>query len=73
MEARITFRSEIYIEGEDIVDALEKFQNMPLFSADALDCSAEFIEVTSLEKVETVKSNKQNDNGRQDPEDVLRA
>ena len=56
MEARITFRSEIYIEGKDISDIEDKFQNIPLFSADALEKhGAEFIEVVSVEDADSNK------------------
>lgn len=56
MEARITFRSEIYIEGKDIGDIEDKFQNIPLFSADALEkYGAEFIEVVSVEDADSNK------------------
>ena len=56
MEARITFRSEIYIEGKDISDIEDKFQNIPLFSADALEkYGAEFIEVVSVEDADSNK------------------
>ena len=56
MEARITFRSEIYIEGKDIGDIEDKFQNTPLFSADALEkYGAEFIEVVSVEDADSNK------------------
>lgn len=56
MEARITFRSEIYIEGKDISDIEDKFQNIPLFSADAIEkYGAEFIEVVSVEDADSNK------------------
>lgn len=50
---RITFRSEVVIEGNTLVEINEKWQNMPLFSNDAEKCGAEFIEVVSTEDADT--------------------
>lgn len=56
MRVRITFRSEIYIEGDNIQDVAEKFQAMPLFSADALEEGfAEYIELVTIEDDESGK------------------
>ena len=57
MTARITFRSEMYIEGNSIEEIMEKFDSFPIFSVDALeDASAEYIELVSVEDAETKKS-----------------
>lgn len=52
MEVRITFRSEVYIEGETIEEIREKWEELPIFSADALDKHADFVELTSVENAE---------------------
>lgn len=55
MKARITFRSEIYINGNNIADIKEKFENLGIFSGTALeDCFAEFIEYSSVEDANTM-------------------
>ena len=54
MEVRITFRSEVYIKGETLDEIRNKWQELPLYSGEALeDASAEFIEVVSVEDAET--------------------
>ena len=53
MEVRIKFNADIYIEGETMQEVREKFENMPLFSIDALDCGVEFSEIQLVEDAET--------------------
>ncbi|MDD6017227.1 MAG: hypothetical protein PUC18_13300 [Prevotellaceae bacterium] len=54
MTARITFRSEIYIEGKNLEDVISKFEDMPLFSANALEEGhAEYLELVSIEDADT--------------------
>lgn len=54
MEVRITFRSEVFIEGDNMKEIREKFEELPLYSADALEnASADFCEVVSVEDTET--------------------
>lgn len=54
MEARIKFSADIYIKGESMKEVKQKFEEMPLFSADALeDGCAEFSEVLLVEDAET--------------------
>ena len=54
MEVRITFRSEVFIKGDNMKEIKEKFEELPLYSADALeDASADFCEVVSVEDAET--------------------
>lgn len=49
MTARITFRSEVFITGKSLKEIKEKFSNLPIFSADALEkANADFIEVVSV-------------------------
>lgn len=54
MRVRITFRSEISIEGKDLAEVVSKFEGMPLFSADALEegC-AEYLEMVSMDDEDT--------------------
>ena len=56
MEVRITFRSEVYIEGDTLQDIKEKWESMPLFSEDALNnANAEFLEEVSVEDAKNYK------------------
>ena len=53
-EVRITFRSEVYIKGETIEEIRDKWDELGLFSADALENHyAEFVELVSVEDAET--------------------
>lgn len=57
MKVRITFRSELFIEGKDLAEVASKFEAMPLFSADALENGyADFIELMSMDDEDTGKS-----------------
>lgn len=50
MKVRITFRSEIYIEGETIKDVREKFENIQLFNPEAVKENAlDYVELVSVE------------------------
>ena len=49
---RITFRSEIYIKGKTMEEIKEKWEVLPLFSADALDHSADICELVTAERVD---------------------
>lgn len=54
MKVRITFRSELFIEGEDLSEVVSKFESLPLFSAEALEGGhAEYIELVSMDDEET--------------------
>ena len=54
MEARIKFSADIYIEGDNLEEIREKFENMQLFSQEAHeDCGAEFSELLLVEDSET--------------------
>jgi hypothetical protein len=48
------FSADVYISGKDMAEIKQKFEEMPLFSADALeDGSAEFSELLLVEDAET--------------------
>ena len=49
MEVRITFRSEVYINGDSLEDVSKKWESMELFSDEANDCGACEIELVSVE------------------------
>ena len=49
MVVRLTFRSEIYIEGDTLEDVAKKWERMELFSDEANQCSACEVEVVSVE------------------------
>ena len=49
MKVRITFRSEVYIEGDTLRDIKEKWESIPLYSQDAEKADADFIELISVE------------------------
>ena len=54
MEVRFKFSADLYIKGENMKEIKEKFESMPLFSADALeDGNAEFNELLLVEDAET--------------------
>ena len=54
MEVRITFRSEIYVSGKTLAECKEQWEEMSLFSADALlKNHANFVEVCSIEDADT--------------------
>ncbi len=54
MEVRFKFSADVYIKGDNMSKIKEKFENMPLFSADALEeGSAEFSELLLVEDAET--------------------
>lgn len=53
-KVRITFRSEVYIEGEDMAEVKANWENLPLFSADALEYAyPEVLDVQTVEDAET--------------------
>ena len=54
MVVRFKFSADVYISGKDMAEIKQKFEDMPLFSADALeDGSAEFSELLLVEDAET--------------------
>ena len=52
IEVRVTFRSEIYIKGKTMEEIKDKWEVLPLFSADALDHSADICEMVTAERVD---------------------
>lgn len=49
IEVRIVFRSEIFIKGKNIEEVKEKWENLELFSCDALDDYAAYLDLESAE------------------------
>lgn len=52
IEVRVTFRSELYIKGKTMEEIKDKWEVLPLFSADALDHSADICEMVTAERVD---------------------
>ena len=53
IEVRVTFRSEIYIKGKTMEEIKDKWVELPLFSADAMETyNADYIEMCSAERVD---------------------
>ena len=52
IEVRVTFRSEVYINGKTMEEIKDKWEELPLFSADALDHSADICEMVTAERVD---------------------
>ena len=52
IEVRVTFRSEVYIKGKTMEEIKDKWEELPLFSADALDHSAYICEMVTAERVD---------------------
>ena len=56
MKVAFKFDAYLYLEGENMAEIREKFESMPLFSADALEeGNAEFCELLLVEDAETNK------------------
>ena len=54
MEVRFKFSADVYVSGKDMAEIKQKFEEMPLFSADALEeGSAEFSELLLVENADT--------------------
>ena len=50
MRARVTFRSEIYLEGNDLFDIMKKFEKTKIYNENAVkDNGLAFCEVVSVE------------------------
>ena len=53
IEVRVTFRSEVYIKGKTMEEIKNKWDELPLFSVDALETyNAEYIEMCSVERID---------------------
>jgi hypothetical protein len=56
MEVRIKFSADIYIKGENMAEVKSKFEQFPIFSADALEeGNVEYSETLLVEDAETYK------------------
>lgn len=54
MEVRFRFAAEVFIEGDNMREIREKFEDLPLFSADALENgNADFVELEGVEDADT--------------------
>jgi hypothetical protein len=52
-QVRITFRAEIYVEGETVAECKEKFESMNIFAPES---KSRFIETVSIEDADTFKN-----------------
>ena len=52
IEVRVTFRSEVYIKGKTMEEIKNKWDELPLFSVDALDNDVDVCELISAERVD---------------------
>ena len=52
IEVRVTFRSEVYIKGKTMEEIKNKWDELPLFSVDALDSDVDVCELISAERVD---------------------
>ena len=52
IEVRVTFRSEVYIKGKTMEEIKDKWEELPLFSSDALDHIADICEMVTAERVD---------------------
>ena len=80
MKVAFKFDAYLYLEGENMAEIREKFENMPLFSADALEeGNAEFGELFLVEDAETNEdlmneyNNAYNDEDEDDEDPVVDA
>ena len=53
MRVRITFRSEIYLEGDSLEEIRSEWESIDLYSEEALAHSADFVELVSADDVDT--------------------
>lgn len=52
---RIVFTSEVYVKAETLGEAKTKFEGMPLFTDEAKEGGAEFIDIACVEDGEDYK------------------
>lgn len=62
MTVRITFRNEIYIEGENLKEIRNKFENLPLYDIDFKDDKVSDYGYCELVSVEDADSNEDLEN-----------
>lgn len=54
MLVRITFRSECYVEGDDMAEIRDRFENAGIYSVDFLErLDGDFVETMTIEDAET--------------------
>ena len=53
MKVRIAFRSDVVIEGDTIEEIREKWETMPLYSDEARNYGAGFLNVDTVEDADT--------------------
>ena len=52
MIIRVTYRCEVYIEGDNVEECKSKFDRMPLFNSAAEIYNPSFVEILSAERVD---------------------
>ena len=52
MIIRVTYRCEVYIEGDNVEECKSKFDRMPLFNSAAETYNPSFVEISSAERVD---------------------
>ena len=52
-KVRIKFSADLIIEGENMEEVREKWENMPLFSKEAEECGVEYSETLLIEDADT--------------------
>ena len=52
MIIRVTYRCEVYIEGDNVEECKSKFDGMPLFNSAAEIYNPSFVEILSAERVD---------------------
>lgn len=62
MTVRITFRSEIFIEGKNLKEIRNKFENLPLYDIDFEDDKVSDYDYCELVSVEDADSNEDLEN-----------
>ena len=52
MIIRVTYRCEVYIEGDNVAECKSKFDRMPIFNSAAEIYNPSFVEISSAERVD---------------------
>ena len=52
-KVRIKFSADLIIEGKNMEEVREKWENMPLFSKEAEECCVEYSETLLIEDADT--------------------
>lgn len=53
MKVRVTYRMEVFVEGENLDDAVNEFQNLNLETRDVVERNGGFVEIVSVEDCDT--------------------